>query len=165
MCLSIPLVAQNFSTKGKGIRNTVVANIKGESFFYFSELDGTVSLYTIKGKERWRHISKSPAVMFEINAEDINRDGNDELLAASGDGNIYCWNYKGELLWKFNPGHKVRFSEITVVKNEKIQIFAGGNDYNIYELDTKGKLVSKTKINGIVKLYKKRQRRFVCNDL
>ena len=46
----------------------------------------------------------------------------------------------------------MRFSEVAVVKNNnKIQIFAGGNDYILYELDSNGKLVSETKIDGVVR--------------
>ncbi|MGJ8762365.1 MAG: hypothetical protein ACSHXA_17645, partial [Polaribacter sp.] len=100
----------------------------------------------------WEAKTDKPAVLFEINTVDVNNDKNDDLLAASADGNIYCWDSSGKLLWKFNPGHKVRFSEITVVNNDdKIQIFAGGNDYTLYELNEEGKLVSETKIEGVVR--------------
>ncbi|MDO7173156.1 hypothetical protein [Mariniflexile sp. AS56] len=144
--------AQNFSTEGNGIRNSITANVKGETILYLSELDGSVSAYTIDGKKLWRHVTTSPAVMFEMNATDVNGDGNDDLVAASADGNIYCWESNGKLLWKFNPGHKVRFSEIAVVRNNgKLQIFAGGNDYKLYEIDAKGKLVSETVIEGVVR--------------
>lgn len=153
LCLiSYGVSAQGFETEGNGIRYSVVGKAKGASILYVSELDGTVSAYTTKGKKLWRHITDNPAVMFEIDAADINEDGNDELLAASGNGTIYCWNYTGKLLWEYRPEKKVRFSEVAVVKNNgKSQIFAGGNDYALYELDTHGKLVSKTKIDGVVR--------------
>ncbi|WP_344788801.1 hypothetical protein [Postechiella marina] len=143
--------AQNFATKGNGIRNGVIGEAKGKSVFYFSELDGVVSAYSTTGKELWRYKPLSAAVMFKIIAEDVTGDKNDELLAASGDGNIYCWNYKGDLLWQFNPGYKVRFTEVAVVNNNEIQIFVGGNNYLLYELNSKGKLVSETKIDGSVR--------------
>jgi hypothetical protein len=144
--------AQNFSTEGRGIRNSVVAHVEGKSMLYLSELDGSVLAYTTTGEKRWGIPSDEPAVMFEILAADVTGNGNDELLAASGNGNIYCWDSNGNLLWKFNPGHKVRFSEIAVIeRGAKSQIFAGGNDYKLYEIDTKGKLVSTTAIEGVVR--------------
>ncbi|XMO85908.1 hypothetical protein AAFN75_14045 [Algibacter sp. AS12] len=149
--ISFTSKSQNFSTDGNGIRNSITANVKGKTVLYLSELDGSVSAYTMEGEKLWRNASTLKAVMFEINAIDVNGDKKDDLLAASADGNIYCWNHKGELLWKFNPGHKVRFSEIAVVNNEKIQIFAGGNDYKLYELNAEGQLVSETVIEGVVR--------------
>ncbi|MGA9639238.1 hypothetical protein [Flavobacterium sp.] len=152
LATSFMATAQNFVTEGNSIREIKTATVNNTNVLYISELDGGVSCYTVDGKKLWRNPTQSPAVMFEIVATDVNADGNDDLLAASGDGNIYCWDSAGKLLWKFNPGHKVRFSEVAVVKNNsKIQIFAGGNDYKLYELDVKGKLISETVVQGIVR--------------
>lgn len=144
--------AQNFTTDGNTIRHVVNGTINGESILYIGELDGSLSSYTLSGKKLWRLETDNPAVLFEIEAADINKDGNDDLLAANANGNIYCYDSSGKLLWQFASDHKVRFSEIAVVKNDdKIQIFAGGNDYTLYELDVEGNLVSETKIEGVVR--------------
>ncbi|WP_076418087.1 PQQ-binding-like beta-propeller repeat protein [Colwellia sp. UCD-KL20] len=141
-----------FVTEGNGIKNIALGNIDNKKVVFISELNGGVSSYSTQGKKRWHHASTTPAVMFEIEAEDINGDNNDDLLAASGDGHIYAWDSSGDLLWKFSPDYKVRFSEITVVKNaNKIQIFAGGNDSTLYELNSTGQLVSSTPIKGVVR--------------
>ena len=150
--ITLSMTAQNFTTEGNAIRHTVTASVNGESVLYFGELDGSVSAYSLDGKKLWRVVIDNPAVLFEIEATDINNDGNDELLAANANGNIYCYNSSGKLLWQFASDHKVRFSEVAVVNNNgKVQIFAGGNDYTLYELDAKGKLVSETKIEGVVR--------------
>ncbi|RKR12144.1 PQQ enzyme-like repeat protein [Maribacter vaceletii] len=154
LCLFLAFLvkAQDFVTEGNGLRNGVSAIVNGESILYLSELDGCLSAYTTGGKKLWSNKTEIPAVMFEIIAADINGDDNQDVIAASGDGNIYAYDASGELLWKFNPEHKVRFNEVAVVKNRgKIQIFAGGNDYKLYELNANGKLVSETKINGVVR--------------
>lgn len=144
--------AQNFQVEGNSLRNCVIGNIGGKSVLYNSELDGSVSCYSLEGKKLWRNPTTTPAVMFEIVAADVNADGKDDLLAASGDGNIYCWDSKGTLLWKFSSDHKVRFSEVAALKTKKgIQIFAGGNDFTLYELNGKGALISKTPIKGVVR--------------
>ncbi len=144
--------AAHFATEGNHIKNIALASIDDKSALYLSELDGTVSAYTQKGKLLWRNQTQDKAVLFEIKSVDIDGDNDDDLLAASADGNVYAWKSNGELLWAFNPGHKVRFSEIAVVNNKnKVQIFAGGNDYFLYELNTEGEQVSATPIKGAVR--------------
>ncbi|WP_111709771.1 PQQ-binding-like beta-propeller repeat protein [Lutibacter citreus] len=146
------LSAQNFNTEGNGIRNVVTATISGNDVLYISEVDGAISCYKTNGDKLWRNNSQDPAVMFEIEAVDIDNDGNDDLLAASGDGHIYAWKSDGTLLWKFNPGHKVRFNEVAVIgKGVDLRIFAGGNDYRLYEINTIGKLVNDRPIGGSIR--------------
>ncbi|MBU2947155.1 WD40 repeat domain-containing protein [Zobellia uliginosa] len=150
--IAFNISAQSFSTGGNAIRHTIIGSVNGESVLYIGELDGSLSSYTIEGKKLWRVTTHTPAVLFEIEAVDINNDGNDDLIAANANGNIYCYDSSGKLLWQFTSDHKVRFSEVAVVKNNgKIQVFAGGNDYTLYELDAKGKLISKTRITGVVR--------------
>lgn len=152
MLISLCLFSQSFSTKTNNIRNSVVANINNKPVLFLSSLSSSLSAYTLKGYEIWKYTTEKPSVIFEILAEDINNDGNDDLLAVAGNGTVYCISSDGKLLWKYKPGHKVRLSEIAVVKNNnKIQIFVGGNDYQLYELDKNGKQVSSTKIEGVVR--------------
>lgn len=150
--ITLSVSAQNFTTEGNAIRHTVTASVKGKSVVYVGELDGSVSCYDLKGKKLWRHQTDNSAVLFEIEASDINNDGNDDLITASANGTICAFDSSGKILWEFTSDHKVRFSEVAVVKNDnKIQIFAGGNDFKLYELDAKGQLVSETKIDGVVR--------------
>jgi len=150
---SLVVSAKSFVTDGNGIRNTVTATVKGKSVLYISELDGAIAAYSIDGKKIWEVATDKKALVFKLKASDINGDGNDDLLVASADGNIYCWSSKGQLLWKYSPKSPVSFTEVAVVKNNgKSQVFAGGNDSKLYELDTEGKEVSTTKINGVFRL-------------
>lgn len=144
--------AQNFAVEGNSLRSIIIGKQKTGHVLYTAELDGSVSCYTVDGKKLWRNLTQSPAILFEIVTADVNGDGNDDLLAASGDGNIYCWDSNGTLLWKFSSDHKVRFSEVAALKTKKgMQIFAGGNDFALYELNGKGALISKTPIKGVVR--------------
>lgn len=144
--------AQNIPTETNSLRTTVATQVDGKPALFLSELAGGVACYTTDGQLLWKQATSDPAVLFEIEAADINGDGSDELLAASADGNIYCWSNGGTLLWSFNPGHNVRFSEVAVVNEGKdAQIFAGGNDQTLYEINATGKLVSKTPIKGVVR--------------
>ncbi|WP_343330716.1 hypothetical protein [Polaribacter staleyi] len=145
-------LAQNFSTQTNNIRNSVIGEINNTSVLFVSELSTSLAAYTLTGKGLWNYKIDTPSVIFEILAEDFNKDGNDDLLAVAGNGIVYCINSDGSLLWEYTPDHKVRLSEIAVVKNgDKIQIFTGGNDNQLYELNEKGLLVSSTKIEGVVR--------------
>lgn len=147
-CQSPP---KSFETQGDALRQVVVGKHGDQSVLYTSGLEGGVGCYQPDGTHLWSSNTGKPAVLFEINAHDLDGDGRDELLAASGDGFIHCWGADGKRLWKFNPGHKVRFSELAIVPGPKPQIFAGGNDYTLYELDASGNLASKTPIKGMMR--------------
>ena len=152
MLMSISLYSQNFATRTDNIRNSVVAKIDNKPVLFLSSLSTSLAAYSLKGDELWSYKIDKPSVIFEVLAEDVNNDGNDDLLAVAGNGIVYCINSDGNLLWKFSPKQKVRLSEIAVIKNDiKIQIFTGGNDEQLYELNIKGKLVSTTKIKGVVR--------------
>lgn len=144
------LSAKDFTTEGNGIRYVVNAKVENKDVLYISELDGAIACYSLAGDKIWEQATQKVAVLFKIVAADVDGDKNDDILAASADGHIYCWSSKGELLWKYAPENKVRFSEVAVIHaDEGLQIFAGGNDYTLYELDAKGQEVSKTKLKGV----------------
>ncbi len=150
--VSYTAIAQNFNTDGNGIRNTIVGSIDGKEHLYISEIDGAISCYTINGKRLWRNPTLDPAALFEIVTVDINFDGDDDVLGVSANGHVYCWDSEGNLHWDFSPKEKVRLSEVAVIgKGEDMRIFAGGNNYKLYEINTHGKLVSESKIKGVVR--------------
>ena len=145
-------MAQNFSIEGNSIRKVKCGCIEGNSILYISQLDGAISCYTSKGEKKWRVTNPIKAILFDLEVVDINGDGNDDVVAASADGHIYCYSSNGSLMWKYAPKHKVRFSEVAVLKSAgELSIFAGGNDQKLYELDENGQLLSTTKVKGLVR--------------
>ncbi|MGJ8680545.1 hypothetical protein [Paraglaciecola sp.] len=151
-CLTTSVLAKTFTTQGNGVRTLITANVGGQGVLYTGELDGAVAQYSTDGKLIWQTKTDNKAVLFELNAVDLNGDNNDDLLAASGDGSIYAWNAKGQKMWQFTPNHKVRFNEIAVAQvGGRTRIYAGGNDFNLYELSVTGQLLSTTTIDGTVR--------------
>ncbi|MDZ8120239.1 hypothetical protein [Pontiella agarivorans] len=149
---AVVVSAKSFVTDGNAIRKMTPGMIKSTPVFFFGELDGSVSCYTTDGKKLWRNETKSPAVLFEIEVADVDGDGRDDLLTASGDGSITCWNANGSLRWKYSGDRKVRFNEVAVLKRGKdIKIFAGGNDKVIYVLDRDGNLITKHGVPGAIR--------------
>lgn len=153
ICVAVCAQAQDFAVEGSGVHKIVSASHGRSRVLYISELEGGVSCYTPEGKKLWRNPSVDSAVLFEIEAADVDGDGSEELLAAGGNGLITCWNTDGSVRWRFSPGHKVRFSEIAVVGvGAASQLFAGGNDRVLYKLDANGKQIGSMPIPGVVRL-------------
>ncbi len=146
---------QALITEGNSLRKTVAATVKNQPVLYTGELSGTVASYSLTGEKLWQNQTDNKAVLFEINAADIDGDNNDDLLAASADGNIYAWGSNGVLLWQYRPENKVRFNALTVTKvADELRIYAGGNDQYLYELNANGQFISKTKFDGTIRTIK-----------
>ncbi len=151
LCTTISSQATNIELKTGAIRGAVAAKIEGKTMLYVSEVDGSLSLNTLTGEQVWRNINDTPAITFEIQAHDIDEDGNDDLLAVSGNGTVSAWGSDGELLWRFTPPQISRLCQIaTIGEGRDTRIFTGGNDYNLYELDSNGELLSTTPVDGSI---------------
>ncbi len=146
------LSAEGIPTQGGAIRCAAVAQIDGAEMIYISEENGAVSLNGIDGEQLWRIESANPAVVFEIEAVDLDGDKSEDLLAVSGNGSLMAYSSKGELMWRFETDEISRLSEVaTIGKGADLRIFTGGNNYKLYELNAAGELFSTTKIAGCVR--------------
>ncbi|MFI3321931.1 MAG: hypothetical protein R3Y50_05345 [Rikenellaceae bacterium] len=151
--ISVSVAAQeSVVTDGNGIRNVINADIAGKEMLYISEIDSSVALYTAEGKKVWSKSVENSGLNFEIVAAEITGDSEDDLLLANGNGSVYAFSSKGELLWQYTPDTKVRLSEVAVVgKGKNAKIFTGGNNFILYEVDANGKELSQTAIKGTVR--------------
>jgi hypothetical protein len=73
---------------------------------------------------------------------DLYNDGHMEIVVGSADGNIYCINSAGKLMWSFLTGGSIHSSPTIVdVDNDgKLEIIVGSDDDNLYCLNTTGGL-------------------------
>lgn len=141
--------AQSVPTQNNSIRYATVANVAGREMVYISEESGAISLNGIDGAQAWRVESDDPAVMFELLAVDIDQDGDQDVVAVSGNGSVYALSSKGELLWKYSTPEISRLSEIAAIgSGESLRIFAAGNNFKLYELSAKGELIGTSPIKG-----------------
>ncbi|GAA3615121.1 hypothetical protein Q4Q39_02170 [Flavivirga amylovorans] len=147
-----PKKPKDFITSISSIRKVVSTQIGNEPALFISGLTGEVGCYTTSGKELWRTSTpNNNALVFDIEAEDINGDNQDEYIAVSADGYVHCWDSTGKTLWNFRPEVKVRLSQVEVIKtDEGAFVFVGGNNNRLYKLDNKGALVSANEIKGVM---------------
>ncbi len=113
-------------------------------------LDNTVKWYpdltTPKAIPLWDYetggrVRSTPAIA------DINHDGKKEVVFGSDDGNFYCLDEKGRLLWKYSVGEKIESSPAVY----EGMVFFGSDDGNLYALDDKGELVWRYKTDGKIR--------------
>ncbi|MGD9347419.1 MAG: hypothetical protein PVH84_16255, partial [Candidatus Aminicenantes bacterium] len=72
--------------------------------------------------------------------KDINYDGSPEVLFSIqtqtefGEGDLLCFNYKGDLMWSFKTGRELRFGQKTYSANYRI------HGFDVYDLNKDDKL-------------------------
>ncbi|MEM0965851.1 MAG: hypothetical protein AAGJ81_06865 [Verrucomicrobiota bacterium] len=130
------------------VRNAV---LDGESIIVGSSYEGTVVAYDYAGNFLW----ENPLVGLmarDIWCDDLNSDGNDEILVALADGSIRCLDgVTGNENWSFfspdeaNPGQPngVPMKAVCTIRGSTgLYIACGGFDKNLYWLDAEGNLLS-----------------------
>jgi hypothetical protein len=113
---------------------------KGNSYIVAGTYQGTILALGYDGQVRWKN-KLSGFMNHDIWCDDINGDGNDEILAANADGSIYCINHAGKLLWNFKPNEAPMYSVCTVQMDGTSYVVCGGYDKNIYYLSKSGEPV------------------------
>ena len=120
------------------------ANNSNGSYILASSYEGTLMGISLDGDIFWEN-KLSGFMNHDIWAGDLDRDGNDELLAANADGTLYCLNNSGELRWKFRKNNAPLYSVCTIIKGEEIFAVVGGFDKSVYYLSADGELVMELK--------------------
>lgn len=148
-----PLVqAQSLTLDTDGLRHLVVGKTNQGSVRYVAELDGKLAAYTSSGNKLWQVTTQESALVFDVKTADLNNDKQDDLIAVSAEGAAYAWDHTGKLLWRFAPTEKVRLSHAAIVKNtQSTSVYVGGNNNVLYELSSKGQLISQSKVKGVVR--------------
>ncbi|WP_152285545.1 hypothetical protein [Flavicella marina] len=133
------------------VRNAVS---KSKTYIVGSSYEGTVVGYSYAGKKMWKN-KLSGFMNHDVWCADITGDGNDEILLANADGNVYCLDFEGNLLWKFGKNAAPMYAINVVHKNKEAFVVAGGFDKKIYYLSSGGALVKEipTSVFSIEKPY------------
>ena len=77
-------------------------------------------------------------LMNKIVVEDVNRDGELDIVTADVNGNVVCFNMKGKVQWEMNAGgpiiHSIEVMRLTLLRKVTLLFFATTNG-KIYCLD------------------------------
>ena len=127
---------------GYTILKVRTAKKKKQVFMVANSFEGTLLGISYDGKTLWKN-SLSGFMNHDVYIRDLDNDGNDEILAANADGNIYCLNADGKLKWKFSKNTAPMFAVSAIKKDGDTFVVAGGFDNSIYYLNAEGKFVKK----------------------
>jgi len=126
---------------GYTITKVRIATDTTQNYVVATSYEGTVLAVTYDGDILWEN-KLSGFMNHDIWADDIDNDGNDEVLAANADGSIYCLDNKGKLLWQFKQNDAPMYAVTVIEKDGKSYVVCGGYDNSFYYVSNQGKLIS-----------------------
>ncbi|MGB0371405.1 MAG: hypothetical protein ACPGN3_08640 [Opitutales bacterium] len=148
---------QSFDT---GLTITSVRNAleQGQSRIIGASDEGTVVAMDYTGTVLWSN-PLSGLMVRDIWCDDLDGDGDEEILVAVADGSIRCLNVSdGTERWAFFAPHEIRphepnnvpMNSVCTIRgaNGAIYIAAGGFDKNFYWVDVNGNLIQVVKSSG-----------------
>lgn len=102
-----------------------------------SSIDGTTACFTPEGKPVWT-AKGAGGFPFDMAADDLDGDGLDEVLVASGDGALYAYDQDGAPLWKFARTAPLYQVCVARDRNAETVILTGGVEQVLYALSSRG---------------------------
>jgi hypothetical protein len=130
-----------FSTGGHTVYHLRPATVArgGGRVVISAAYDGSVLCHTPAGELRWK-AETGGNFPFDLCVADINGDGLDESLVASGDGAVYALGPDGKRLWSFKK--TAPLFQVCAAKqaDNTCIILTGGEEQTLYALSSDGKL-------------------------
>ncbi|MFI3322027.1 MAG: hypothetical protein R3Y50_05830 [Rikenellaceae bacterium] len=122
-----------------------------------SSYDGDIIGVDYDGSILWQTVLDHGIMNHDMACYDLDGDGVDEILAANGNGSLYCLNHKGEIIWQFKESDAPMYSVTGFQKDGKGYVACSGYDLNLYYIDANGEKVaaipsSSYSINDVVKM-------------
>lgn len=141
----------SFSTNGKTVYHLKTGKLKKEKRAIFTaSIDGSVKCFTPKGKLLWK-ASTDDGFPFDLCVADINNDGSDEVLVASGNGGLYAFSSKGKSLWKFVKTPPLYQVSVAKKADGSAIILAGGVEQILYTISPKGEVLNTLKTRHCIR--------------
>jgi hypothetical protein len=130
-----------FSTGGHIVYHLRPATVQhgGGRVIISAAYDGSVLCHTPEGKLQWK-AETGGDFPFDLCVADINGDGLDESLVASGDGVLYAIGPDGRPLWSFKKTPPLFQVCAAKQPDGKCIILTGGEEQILYSLSPKGEL-------------------------
>jgi hypothetical protein len=126
------------------IHKVRTGNFNSQIDIIASSYDGIVMRVGFDGAILWKN-ELSGFMVHDMWCADLTDDGADEILIANADGNLYCLDLDGKLLWKYQKNEVPMYSVTVVQKSGVPYVVAGSLDLNVYYLSTSGSLVKELK--------------------
>ena len=122
------------------ISNVRNATDAGGKYIIANSYEGTILAIDYDGTIRWEN-KLSGFMNHDVWCDDLTGDGVDEIVTANADGNIYCLDNSGNLMWQFKNNDVPMFSTCVISKGNSKYVVASSLDLSIYYLSSDGNLV------------------------
>ncbi|MBI5692602.1 MAG: PQQ-like beta-propeller repeat protein [Verrucomicrobia bacterium] len=115
-----------------------------------ASLDGATACFSPEGRPLWS-VPGSGGFPFDLAAADIDGDGRDEVLVASGDGTLYTYGPDGALRWKF--ARTAPLYQVCVARDRdgNTIILTGGVEQVLYALSPQGGVLNQLKTEHCIR--------------
>lgn len=103
--------------------------------------DSKVNIFNSLNGELINNFS-TPHYVLVVHAQDVDGDGNIEILTGNENGHLHVYDFSGNLLWRFETGSWIAALDILVNKeSNEVEIVIGSQDCHIYGLNANGALL------------------------
>lgn len=115
-----------------------------------TSMNGTTACFSPEGLPIWTSAATG-GFPFDMAAADIDGDGLDEVLVASGNGSLYACDHDGRALWVFE--RRPPLYQVCVARDAlgKAIIFTGGVEQVLYALSPDGKVLNSLKTEHCIR--------------
>lgn len=112
--------------------------------------DGTTACFSALGRPLWS-ARGAGGFPFDLAVADLDGDGLDEVLVASGDGSLYAYGPDGRSLWTF--ARTAPLYQVCVARDAdgKVIILTGGVEQVLYALSADGKVRQQLKTEHCIR--------------
>lgn len=115
-----------------------------------ASIDGTTACFSPEGKPLWSSLATG-GFPFDMAVSDIDGDGLDEVLVASGDGALHAYDQDGAPLWKFARTAPLYQVCVARDRNGKAVILTGGVEQVLYVLSPQGAILNSLKTEHCIR--------------
>jgi hypothetical protein len=142
---------RSFSTQGHTVYHLRTASVDGNDRVIISAAyDGVVLCHRQDGRQVWE-TKTGGHFPFDMAVADIDGDGHDETLVATGAGILYAIDNDGRLLWSFDKTAPL-FQVCTArLADGSVVILTGGVEQVLYALSPKGDILRSLQTTHVVR--------------
>ena len=121
------------------ISNVRTATDANGKYIIANSYEGTILAIDYDGTIRWEN-KLSGFMNHDVWCDDLTGNGMDEIVTANADGNIYCLDNSGNLMWQFKNNDVPMFSTCVISRGNTKYVVASSLDLSIYYLSSDGNL-------------------------
>jgi lambda-carrageenase len=141
----------SFSTNGKTVYQLRTGLVeKAHRAVITASIDGIIQCFSLNGELLWQ-ASTDEGFPFDLCVADIDNDGLDEILVASGNGSLYAFDNNGKTMWVFSKLPPLYQVSVATKADGSAVVITGGVEQILYFLSPLGEVVGELKTEHCIR--------------